>query len=186
VFTEPGYQGEANHATEEAEAERQKTKEEKPQKTIAGKHAPRGTPTNCHRLGRRGRSICSVVHPKTPESEKRGVALLARPTSAVIWELLKHYVNDVQARIARATEELEGKNTAETARIVMSAASEGCLEAGFWIYCSGKHNGKWGNGRAVINTPLVKEGLSTGIRVGAGLSGSVMVVVGRGRRLLVP
>lgn len=56
----------------------------------------------------------------------------------------------------------------------------GCLEAGFWTYCTSEYDNKSWRAKVASNTPYIKSGLSTGARVVEGVSGAVVMVAGGG------
>ena len=92
----------------------------------------------------------------------------------------EYYYDKAQAIAEEGSNEEGGNATIASLKLRLSV---GCLEAGFWTYCSGEHNGKWTYGKVASNSPFTAEGLSTGVRVGAGVTGTVMVLGGGGSAL---
>jgi len=88
------------------------------------------------------------------------------------WVNEEEYYYDEAQEIAEAQEASDEGGTSAKSAAFKLRLSVGCLEAGFWTYCSGEHDGKWGYGKTASNTPLATEGVSTGVRVGAGVAGA--------------
>ncbi len=81
--------------------------------------------------------------------------------------------------LAEEEEENEVNTTATTASFKLRL-SVGCLDAGFWTYCTGKYHGGWVDSKVASKTQYSRNGLPTGVRVAEGLSGAVVAVTGGG------
>ena len=62
---------------------------------------------------------------------------------------------------------LSEHGTNATSASVKLRLSVGCLEAGFWTYCSGKYHGSWFNSKAATNPQTSGTSFSTGDRIAA-------------------
>jgi YD repeat-containing protein len=84
---------------------------------------------------------------------------------------------------AQALAEEEETNEASTGATIASyklRLYEGCLDAGFWTYCSGQYHGKWYYNKVASNSPYKKSGVSTGVRVGGAIDGALVAIAGGG------
>lgn len=85
----------------------------------SSEQAPHGKLVGCRRLRPHARAVCSVRNPQTL-IDKEGNTSSSKPTSAIIWRLLKPYEHGEQQRIARETEQLEASLRAKTNGILTS------------------------------------------------------------------
>ncbi len=90
----------------------------------------------------------------------------------------ERYYDDQAQALAEEQEANDERGMDATSASFKLRLSVGCLEAGFWTYCSGQYHGKWYYNKVASNSPYEKSGLSTGVRVGAGVTGAVMVLGG--------
>jgi hypothetical protein len=87
----------------------------------------------------------------------------------------EYYYEQAQALAEEASEEGEGGNA--TIASYKLRLHTGCLDAGFWTYCSAQYDHKWYNKK--YSTPP-EEGLPTAGRVIAGTTGAIVMVAGGG------
>ena len=86
-----------------------------------------------------------------------------------------YYYEQAQALAEESETGEEGSNA--TSASYKLHLSTGCLDAGFWTYCSAQYDHKWYNKKYA--TPR-EEGLSTAGRVVAGTTGAIVMVAGGG------
>lgn len=85
-----------------------------------------------------------------------------------------------QARVMAEEEEASEASTEATSASFKLRLSEGCLDAGFWTYCTGQYKGKWYDNKVESSTPYKKEGVPTGVRVAGAIDGAVVAIAGGG------
>ena len=91
----------------------------------------------------------------------------------------EYYYEQAQA-IAEGEEANEANDTSATTASYKLRLHEGCLDAGFWTYCSGQYHGKWYYNKVASNSSYNPNGVPTGIRVTGAVTGAVVFVAGGG------
>jgi DNA-binding beta-propeller fold protein YncE len=78
-----------------------------------------------------------------------------------------YYYQQAQALAEEQEAEVE-EGTSATIASYKLRLNVGCLESGFWTYCSGKYHGKWFNSKETTDPHTKGTSFSTGDRVAAG------------------
>ncbi len=128
---------------------------------------------------------------KKREAEERA-KLTERPSSetqvdgpgegnceANCWINEEEYYYEQAQTLAEASEQDQENENATSASFKLRL-SEGCLDVGFWTYCSGQYHGKWYYNKVASNSPYNPNGVPTGIRVAGAVTGAVVFVAGGG------
>lgn len=102
---------------------------------------------------------------------------MPQPTGEIVWPEAYYYM---QAQILAEEEAEENIGATENATIASFKLrlNVGCIEAGFWTYCSGEYHYKWFSAKVAINPKSSGKSFSTGDRVTAGALGLGLVIKG--------